>query len=190
MKCSPPPKRTKWLNRSGATRARQTEREVRRATKAEVLREIAAATGMVIAEALPKPSARVEDLFILDWVHYEPCCASGLPGHRCRGRIEADHAGPHPYGRKSHDTEVIALASDCHANRTNPRSGASGPFDRMTPAERLEWRAAQIAAHQTRFYGRPLVEDDLATVRAAVEAGRNTRGLLLPTAAERRPEAY
>lgn len=128
-------------------------------------------------------SDRVEDPGILHDVHELRCSARSLPGARCYGPIQADHAGRRPYGRLCHDTEVIALCQRCHADRTNASTRSGGPFSLMTPEQRRTWCDAMIAATQTWYYGRPLEAADLVLVAEAVAAGRYTRGLLATEAA-------
>jgi 5-methylcytosine-specific restriction endonuclease McrA len=168
-------------------------RVARRAARAAVLHE--AFGGPPPAPAKPvrsrirarrqreRRSERVLDPGIVEAVHQLPCAAAGMPGARHRGPIEADHIGPHPYGRRSHDTEVAPLCRACHRNRTNPRTGGSGWFDRLTPSERLAWRRERIAIVQTWYYGRPLTAGDLKLVVEAVNDNRPTRGLLAAPAA-------
>lgn len=127
--------------------------------------------------ATKRRSDRVEDPGILHDVHELRCSARALPGARCYGRIEADHVGPRPYGRLSHDTEVIALCKQCHADRTSASTCSGGPFAPMTPEQRRTWCDAMIASTQTWYYGRPLEVADLVLVTETVAAGRYTRGL-------------
>ena len=72
----------------------------------------------------PRRSEREHNANYLAWVHTQPCCAVGLPGHVCGGRIEADHAGERPLGRKADDDTCIAICSQGHRERTD----FSGPF--------------------------------------------------------------
>lgn len=75
--------------------------------------------------AEPRKSARVRDLEYMLLVKGLPCCAADLEHHtRCRGPVEADHAGRRPMGRKCHDTECIPLCAFHHRARTD----FSGPF--------------------------------------------------------------
>ena len=127
-------------------------------------------------------SERVEDRGLLAAVHGLPCSARHLPGARCHGPIEADHAGDRPYGRRSHDTEVIPLCRQCHADRTSASSVSGGPFAAMTPAERRTWCEDQIARIQAWWYGRVLVAGDLVEVELAVASGRSTRRLFASVA--------
>jgi hypothetical protein len=91
--------------------------------------------------------------------------------------MHADHAGRRPYGRKSHDTEVIPLCEQCHLDRTSASEVSGGAFAGMTPAQRRAWCDERIAEVQAWWYGRALTAADLDQVRAAVAAAMSTRGL-------------
>jgi hypothetical protein len=132
-------------------------REARRAARAAVLHE---AFG---GPPLPSPerrtpiarrrkggrrrSERTYDADRRAWTRHQPCCARGLPGHRCRGRIEGDHAGERPLGRKASDDTMIALCWLGHRERTDSR----GPWASMTPPERRAWCDTQIDDHRQRY---------------------------------------
>lgn len=47
------------------------------------------------------------------------CAARKFPGHKCEGRIECDHMGERPYGRKCHDDESGPMCTIGHWARTN-----------------------------------------------------------------------
>jgi hypothetical protein len=96
----------------------------------------------------PRRSERVLDRNYVAWVHSQPCCADGLPGHVCGGRIEADHAGERPLGRKADDDTCIALCSQGHRERTDH----CGPFKHFTRAEMRSWLDGQIAAHRAKWH--------------------------------------
>ena len=72
-------------------------------------------------------SDRQRDPSYLAWVHTLTCAAAHLPGHHCDGRIEADHVGARPLGRKCDDAQTIALCSLAHRQRTDH----CGPFRSM-----------------------------------------------------------
>lgn len=84
----------------------------------------------------------------LAWIHTQPCCAVGLPGHACGGRIEADHAGERPLGRKADDDTCIAICSQGHRERTDH----SGPFKHWSRDEMRAWLDGQIAAHRAKYH--------------------------------------
>jgi hypothetical protein len=128
--------------------------------------------------ATRRRSDRVRDPGILRAVRRLGCCARSLPGSRCSGRMHADHVGWRPYGRKSHDTQVIPLCAQCHADRTSASSVSGGPFACMTPEQRQDWCDEQVAKVQTWYYGRPLTEADHELVQEAVNDNRPTRGLV------------
>lgn len=96
----------------------------------------------------PRRSERVRDRLYLAWIHTQPCCAVGLPGHVCGGRIEADHAGERPLGRKADDHTCIALCSQGHRERTDH----SGPFKHWSRDEMRAWLDGQIAAHRAKYH--------------------------------------
>lgn len=56
-----------------------------------------------------------------------PCAvwSSELDLYSCEGSIQADHAGPRPFGRKCSDHETIPLCEYHH----RCRAGISGPFE-------------------------------------------------------------
>lgn len=97
----------------------------------------------------PRRSERVRDRDFLSWIHSQPCCAQGIPGHVCAGRIEADHAGQRPLGRKADDDTCIAICSQGHRERTD----FSGPFKHWSRDEMRAWLAGQIEAHQSKYNG-------------------------------------
>ena len=71
-----------------------------------------------------------------------PCCARDLGP--CWGRIEADHAGPRPLGRKCSDDETIPLCSGHHRARTD----LAGPFRGWGREQMRAWLDAQIEQTQ------------------------------------------
>lgn len=75
------------------------------------------------------------------------------------------------------DTHAIPACSKCHKDRHN----GTGAFKGSTKQQRRDLESALIATHQAAWFGRALTEADLPTVRAAVEAGLTTRGLLAAT---------
>ena len=84
----------------------------------------------------PRRSGRERSHAYLAAVHEVSCWMRQThPRHRCRGPIEADHAGERPVGRKSHDRETIALCRLAHRQRT----GTSGPFRCATKESMRSW---------------------------------------------------
>ncbi len=85
----------------------------------------------------------------LDWVHYEPCIGIGrIPGHVCRGRIEAAHEGRKPgMGMKCPDDETVPMDTGLHHDWTNHR----GHFAGWTRAERRAWMDPIIAETHARY---------------------------------------
>lgn len=92
----------------------------------------------------PRRSERVRDQSYLELVHRLTCCAIGLPGHRCEGPIEADHAGERPRGRKASDDTTIPLCRLAHRERTDH----TGVFRSWTRDEMRSWLAEQVARTQ------------------------------------------
>lgn len=81
-------------------------------------------------------SGRVRNRAYLELVHRLPCYAlTTVPGHRCEGPIEADHAGRRPLGRKADDDTCIPLCRLAHRQRTD----WSGPFRSWTKIQMREW---------------------------------------------------
>ena len=108
-------------------------------------------TRMPQRRATPRRSERVRNPAFLAFVHELPCAAIGLPGHVCAGRIEADHAGDRPIGRKADDDTCIALCSLAHRQRTD----MTGPFREFTRAEMRSWLDGHIAETRGLFYALP-----------------------------------
>lgn len=77
----------------------------------------------------------------MDDVRGLACCARDLPGARCSGPIEADHAGLRPLGRKADDDTCIPLDRQCHRDRTD----LTGPFRGWSRAQMRTWLDDQIA---------------------------------------------
>ena len=87
----------------------------------------------------------------LDWVHYEVCIGVGrIPGHVCRGRIEACHEGRKPgLAMKCPDDETVPMDTQLHRDWTNHR----GFFAGWTKAQRREWMDERIAEVQSNWLG-------------------------------------
>lgn len=106
-------------------------------------------TWMKQRRATPRRSGRVRDPAFMAWVRRQLCAVRvDQPDPNritpCSGRMEADHQGEHPYGRKSNDNETVPMCHGHHGDRTND----TGPFKNLTPEERLAWRERQIARTQ------------------------------------------
>lgn len=105
----------------------------------------------------PRRSERVRDPEYMARVRRLPCLAKGLGP--CRGRVEADHAGRRPYGRKCGDDETIPMCSAHHRMRTS----FSGPFRTWRKPEMRAWLDAAIVLTQSKLRRR---EPDAETVLA------------------------
>lgn len=80
-----------------------------------------------------------------------PCSAALLPGHKCSGPIEADHANfEHGKGEKCHDSETIPLCVQGHREKTVWPGPGSGPFKTWTIGEMRMWLIERIV-HTQRF---------------------------------------
>ena len=81
-----------------------------------------------------------------------PCAARGIPGHTCGGRVESDHQGTRPLGRKCHDVEAVPMCQLAHHERTN----YIGAFKGFTAVEMRALCDRWIAETQARLgYVRP-----------------------------------
>jgi hypothetical protein len=98
--------------------------------------------------ATPRRSERVRDPAVLARVAALPCAARGLAGHTCAGRVEVDHVGARPLGRKCSDVagELVPLCSLAHRERTD-FTGAFRAFTRDQMRAFLT-AAAAATAHQ------------------------------------------
>lgn len=106
-------------------------------------------------------SGRVHNPHFLAFVHTLPCAARSVQGHRCDGRIEADHAGERPVGRRADDRTCIPLCMLGHRERTD-FAGAFRGFDRV---HMRGWLDEQIARTQARYlarYGSGVGQDGVA----------------------------
>lgn len=73
-----------------------------------------------------------------------PCVALGLETGKCRGPIEADHAGRRGTGQKCDDRETIPLCSYHH----RCRHGFAGPFKGWVQEQMREWLAFHVRLTQ------------------------------------------
>lgn len=86
----------------------------------------------------------MRDAGYMDRVRGLACCARDLPGARCAGPMEADHAGVRGLGQKCSDDQTIPLDRQCHRDRTD----LTGPFRGWDRARMRAWLDAQIATTQ------------------------------------------
>ena len=102
-------------------------------------------TWMKQRRAKPRRSGREIDPAFMAWVRRQPCSVRLDPPDPnrltpCTGRLEADHQGARPGGRKSNDWECVPMCKYHHEERTNH----FGAFRDMKQAGLREWRARQI----------------------------------------------
>lgn len=107
----------------------------------------------------PKPTGRVRDREYMAYVSGLPCVLRGVSyrskrgdctiAEDCGGRIEVNHAGSRPMGRKCSDLETLPMCRIHHACWTD----FTGFFDpsRMTLDERHAWRDEKIALVRKAF---------------------------------------
>jgi len=81
----------------------------------------------------PRRSGRDRDPLYMAKVKRLPCAARRMSS--CEGVIEADHAGPRPLGRKSHDHQTIPMCQKHHWQRTN----YVGVFEKFMGADMRRW---------------------------------------------------
>lgn len=95
--------------------------------------------------ATPRRSERVRDPEFLAWVRTQPCALRDFTDAAgpCRGRVEANHLGKRPYGRKADDTTAAPFCQAHHQDWTDGR----GFFDaRRVSAEARRAYADQVIA--------------------------------------------
>lgn len=154
---------------------------------------LARTSRLAARRATPRRSSYFRDDAYLAFVRSQPCAIArhfALPTTSCTGPCDPDHqregAGA---GQKRPDPFAYPACRIHH----DDRHAARGPWARLSRAERNHVIRVLVGASQARWYGRALTDADLSTVRAAVEAGRSTRGLFTATnpipAAAGRPEA-
>ena len=116
---------------------------------------------------LPRRGARVRDPAYLAQVRTLPCWFGVThDGHRCDGRMEADHAGYRGLGAKSNDDEAIPLCLLHHRQRTD----FSGPFKGWDQGRMRGWLNDGIT------WTRGSLEMDRA--RADIWSGASQKGAL------------
>ena len=102
--------------------------------------------------ATPRRSERVLDADYLARVRELPCCARTLGDmFGCRGRIEVDHAGRKPAGRKCSDDETVPMCSLHHSERHT----FIGLFGGWSRAQMRAWLDEQIAATRAHLTAAP-----------------------------------
>lgn len=90
----------------------------------------------------PRRSSRVRDEAWLAEVRKLQCAAvSDSCGTHCLGRVEADHAGARPLGRKASDDTAIPMCQRHHRERTD----ATGYFKGWGAARMRMWLDIRIA---------------------------------------------
>lgn len=131
--------------------------------------------------ATPRRSSYFRDDAYLDFVRSQPCAIAAALGPLagpCSSTIDPDHqregAG---MGQRSPDPCAYPACRDHHDDR-HAAHGRRGVFAHWSRAQLNDFIRDRVAESQTRWYGRALDDADLAAVRAAVEAGASTRGLL------------
>ena len=67
-----------------------------------------------------------------------------IPGHRCFGPTESDHAGRRGTGQKADDTTCIPLCQQAHRHRHD----FAGPFRSWSQARMRRWLEEAIVATQ------------------------------------------
>lgn len=95
-----------------------------------------------------------EDPAYVDWIRRQRCLAIGMEGHRCKGPVQAHHAGsrvgrPVVKGgdRRAHDRTAIPICLQAHTELHD----ASGPFRAMQKAAKRLWQDDRIAETQARW---------------------------------------
>ncbi len=178
------------------TPAQRAERMARRDDRARVL----VAAGLASPPAAPaqrkgirarRATPRRSSFFAVPDYHAHLAalpCAFGFglcPGQPIEVHHQREHGGA---SLRRPDTHAIPACRQCH----RARHDGTRQFKGSTQQQRRDIESALIATHQVAWFGCALVEADLPTVRAAVEAGTPTRGLFAAhpiTAGTAGPEA-
>lgn len=95
-------------------------------------------TWMKRRRSAPRRSDRVRDPEHMRIVRKLPCAVrTTLPtaSTKCTGRVQADHAGQRPYGRKADDATCIPLCRHHHGERTD----FTGTFKGWTREQMRAW---------------------------------------------------
>lgn len=107
----------------------------------------------VAAVALPAELERIAAI-----ANPEECAAAWEDFHaieaawECEGRVEADHQGDHPWGRKADDRTAVPMCWKHHRARTNPSGWSKVPdiYSALTQEQRRAQRMEAIRWTQDR----------------------------------------
>lgn len=137
-------------------------------------RDLRAASRRTKPRTRSKYATRTRDTPFMLFVKRQPCAAAfvddmpWLPDYpnartlgamRCDGRVEADHQGRRPTGRKAADDTCVPLCKRHHAART----AHAGLFRDATKAQMRVWMDSWIAEIRER-YARGAVDLDNLTI--------------------------
>lgn len=92
-----------------------------------------------------KYQLRPRDEVYMAWVRRLPCAARAMSP--CLGRIDPDHAGRRPTGRKADDRTCIPMCRRHHRQRDTFK----GPFRDWDKMRMRWWLAEQVRQHQRLF---------------------------------------
>lgn len=112
-------------------------------------------------KARPKPrktsayARRPRDIPYMSWIRSKPCAAGELFAATsivapCDGRVEADHVGRRPIGRKADDRTCVPMCQHHHRQRDN----FHGPFRVWSGDQMREWLAGLVIAYQEMYANR------------------------------------
>lgn len=106
-------------------------------------------TWMKQRRATPRRSERERDPEFMHWVRRQPCSVRvDVPDPNritpCRGRVESDHMGERPVGRKASDDTCAPMCSKHHKERTWHR----GAFFELDQEQLRAWRGRAIERTQ------------------------------------------
>jgi len=94
-------------------------------------------------------ATRPRDLDYMAWIRSQPC-AAGEFAAPCSGRIEADHVGRRPTGRKAADDTCVPMCQHHHRQRDN----FHGPFKHWDQQKMREWLASLVVKYQEMYANR------------------------------------
>lgn len=100
----------------------------------------------------PRRSGRVRNPAFMAWVRRQPCAVrieAPDPNRLtpCTGRLESDHQGWRPKGRKSNDDECVPMCKKHHAERT----AQWGCFRELDQEQLRAWGARAIERTQAEW---------------------------------------
>lgn len=108
----------------------------------------------------PRKSAyasRLRDTAYMLWIRSKPCAAGELfaatahgSDSGCDGRVEADHVGRRPVGRKAEDRSCVPMCQHHHRQRDN----FHGPFKHWNQQQMREWLASLVVKYQEMYENR------------------------------------